>query len=177
LGLLRAQALLAAGVLAWEWHDFTHARDAISDALAIGQTLEHMPTVASALRGLAQNAEWSGEHAAAQTWYAEALTISRNHGLEDELGRALLGLGDAAVMRCDYRTAGLVLEESLAIFRRLGQWTDAARSLHMLGLLAFGGGENSTARAFFEESLELWGLDASSCVGDLSLYLGLIALR
>ncbi len=177
LALLRARALNTSGALAWEWHDFRYARAALSEALAIGQALDHAPTVASAMRGLAQTAEWSGEHAEAEKWYTEALAISRGHALEDEVGRALIGLGDAAVLRCDFFTAAPLLEESLAMFRKLRQRSDAAQSLHRLGLLAFGSGDNSAARALFEQSLELFGLDATGFVGELSLYLGLVALR
>jgi len=177
LGLLRARALNTAGLLASQAHDFHYARAALSEALAVGQAQDHAPTVASAMRGLAETAEWSGEHTAAQEWYAESLAISRRHGLDEDTARALSGLGDAAVMRCDYVTAAPLLEESLLLFRRLGQQTDAALSLHRLGLVAFGRGETSAARGLFEQSLELCGLEASGLIGEVSLYLGLVALR
>jgi hypothetical protein len=73
--------------------------------------------------------------------------------------------------------ATALLDESLDIFRRLRQRTDAAWPLHWLGLAAFGSGEDSAARAYLEQSLELCGLEASGFVGEVNLYLGLVALR
>lgn len=151
----RADALNAAGVLAFSQSDFAIAQEQLKESLAIFRELGNSRGAASSLANLASVAATQGEYAAAQDLYEDSLQILR--GLDDQRGicNCLNGLGNIAQELGNIEAARALHEESLSIERLLGDRHGVAISLNNLGILADVQGDYSSAHALFAESLEI----------------------
>src|SRR5206468_3939065 len=107
--------------------------------------LNDTPVVVTALRSLGDVAMWTGDAEAARCRYEAALSMSRAHGLHNELAETLLAVGDAAIEQLDFPAAQCSLEESLDLFRQSDNRRRVARVQFSLGLVAFGRGDDKTA--------------------------------
>jgi predicted ATPase/DNA-binding SARP family transcriptional activator len=153
----RAQALVAAGVLAAEQDDYATADALLAEGLALGRELADERGMAQALAGLAVVALAQGDDARAATLYEESLTLSRQQEDQHLIAGILNGLGVVALNQGDEARAVALVEESLALYRGLGDTHGIADALRTLGWLALNQGAAALAAALLEESLELYG--------------------
>jgi predicted ATPase/DNA-binding SARP family transcriptional activator len=147
----RAQALNAAGLLAWRQSDLEVAHALHEESLAICQELDDGHGIASALSGLGLVVRGQGDYAAARRLFEEALAI--NCALCNQHGQAanLHWLGYVAVAEGDYAGAKTFFEEALAIYQEIGHRGGA--SFRALGELALMQGDYAAARQIFEDLL------------------------
>jgi non-specific serine/threonine protein kinase len=148
--------LRMAGSLGWFWHAHSHlneGRSRLAEALA-GRT-ERDAVHASALSAAAALAGYSGQLAAGQPMFDEAIDIWRDLGREREAAQTIFDQGWACFFVDDLAKGRLCMEESLAIGRRLNDRVLVNRS--QLGLLQFliALGELESVPALCAESREL----------------------
>jgi ATP/maltotriose-dependent transcriptional regulator MalT len=151
--LSRAQALVAAGELAFRQGDQAAARSWTTQSLEHAQLLGHRPTAALAHTNLARIALRDGD--------AGAIERHARAGVEasgDELyarSRAVHMLAWAAHAAGDIERARAVFVESLGLRRRLGDRLGQAVELSNLGDLARGAGDAEAAAGLLLEALEI----------------------
>ena len=151
----RANALSAAGALAYIQADHPAAKAWHEESLAIRRELGDLRGIATSLSNLGVLATSQGDFPAARALFEESLAILRQ--LDDPWGIAIaLGnLGNAASEVGDYPVAKSRHEESLAIKRRLGNRAGIAATLHSLGNVAHRLGDCPTAKALHLEGLAI----------------------
>jgi tetratricopeptide (TPR) repeat protein len=115
-----------------------------------------LPSVqAMLLNGEGSLAYYQGDHTAAQSLYAQALTLAREAGDKWSIAFALDGLGAQATSQGDYDRASAFSEQSLALSREIGDdWLSGITLINM-GELARLRGEDTRATRLYEESLAL----------------------
>jgi predicted ATPase/class 3 adenylate cyclase len=91
----------------------------------------------------------------ARTLYEEALSISRELGVQHRVAAALGNLGMVACEQGDYLAARAWHEQSLAIWRELGDRLGIARDLIALGNVIYAQGDEPAARSLYEQSLSI----------------------
>jgi predicted ATPase/class 3 adenylate cyclase len=155
LGLLRARALLNAGVLAWRQGDYGPARTLLEESLLLQRSLDNPGGVAAALSTLGAVAFSQGDFDASREFGAQALAIARELGPPRSIAVELHNLANVARARCDYATASSLYTESLAISRELGDRYDVAYCLHGLGLVGYCQGDWGSTRGYWEECLAI----------------------
>jgi predicted ATPase/DNA-binding CsgD family transcriptional regulator len=149
----RAQASIAAGLLAYHQADYAvaamHLQRGLDESRARGDEAD----VARALAALALARTRAGDLAPALHLAEEALDAYRR--LEDEagVGRSLETLGRVLWIQGDYGQARARLQQSLAVARRLGARDIVARASQGLGYVALADGDLEDADALLEESL------------------------
>ncbi len=157
---LAETGLRLAGALVPFWHrrGFSiEGRRWLTRVLARAETEPHTrPRTAAhakVLAGAGRLARLQGEHAIAQTFYEQSLTISQE--LDDRAGiaEALNGLGLGANWAGDYTASRALLTQSLALFRELGDKHGMADVLGGLVDLTRVMDDQTTRRAFAEERL------------------------
>jgi non-specific serine/threonine protein kinase len=151
----RANALNAAGQLAFYQGDYHAARAQHEESLAARRQLGDRKGVAGSLINLGNVALEQGDYPSARTLYEESLTNWRELGDRTGTATALNNLGIVACDQRDYCSARAFYEESLAIARELGHRGGTANQLHNLGHVAYEQGDYPAARALFEESLAI----------------------
>ena len=111
---------------------------------------------AKVLNGAGVLARMQGDHASAQAYLEESLSIKREIG--DRLGMAvsLNGLGIVAKSQGDYASAQAHYEASLTIFREVGDRNGIAMSLNNLGMVFKSQGDYASASTYYEESLVIF---------------------
>ncbi len=149
----RAQASIAAGLLAYHQADYAVAAMHLQRGLDQSRARGDEADVARALAALALARTRAGDLAPALHLAEEALDAYRR--LEDEagVGRSLETLGRVLWIQGDYGQARARLQESLAVARRLGARDIAARASQGLGYVALVDGDLEGADALLEESL------------------------
>jgi predicted ATPase/Tfp pilus assembly protein PilF/DNA-binding XRE family transcriptional regulator len=152
---VRAQALDAAGRLAYRQGDYAQASALHEESLALARELEDRGAIARALSGLGVVAWRQGDYARAGALFEESLALARELGDGWEVARALNGLGIVALKQGDYARASALLEEVLALFREMGDKDSIAVTLASLGIAALSQGNYGRAKILFEESLDL----------------------
>jgi len=153
---LRAEALSAAGHLAFIRCEYERAAALQEEGLRLRRALGDDRGVALALHSLGRVAHYVGDVERASALYQESLAIRR--ALRDERGVALSlnSLGVLARDRGDDEVAGALYDESLALFRALGDtWG--------IGLLL-----NNRARITRDQ--EDWERTAMLCTESLALF-------
>ena len=166
----RANALNAAGHLAYRQGDYPATRFLIEESLAIYRELG--PTgqrgLADALITLGDMETEVGDYAMASSLMKEALVIMRE--LQDVRGtaRALWQLGACAVRPGDYEQAVQYFEMALPLLRQIGDKAHTAVALSGLAEVAVRRGEYERAGTLEKESLALrrevddtWGISVS----------------
>ena len=151
----RANALSAAGALAYLQADLADARVRHEESLAMRRELGDRRGIATSLSNLGVLASGQADFASAGRLFEESLAILRELGDEWGIAIALGNLGAAANEAGDYPTAKSRHEESLAIKRKLGNRSGIAKTLDSLGSMAQAQGDSATAKAFHLESLAI----------------------
>jgi len=151
----RADALNAAGVLAYHQHDHAAAREQHTQSLAVRRALGDRRGAAISLNNLGMLAADRGDLGAARELHEESLAIARELGNRNGIARSLGNLGMVALDRQDLVSARILFEDSLAMLRQLEDKDGIAISLHLLGDVARKAGDLGSARACFAESLAI----------------------
>ena len=123
----------------------------------LGVASNRPPTAdrAKALLAAGTMAKTISDYGMARTLYEEALSISRELGLQRRGAAALGNLGMVAAEQGDYPAARACHEQSLAMWRKLGDRLGIARDLIALGNVVHAQGDELAARALYEESLTI----------------------
>jgi len=151
----RANALNAAGVLAYFLGDYPSAQARHEESLSIMRDLKYREGVAASLSNLGMVASRQGNGPAAWALYEESLSTCRELGDRSGTALSLMNLGTVAHDRGDWDAARTLHEEGLAIHRELGDRWGIATSLYNLASTAFARNDYPAARALFEESLSI----------------------
>ncbi|HZO87161.1 MAG TPA: tetratricopeptide repeat protein [Chthonomonadaceae bacterium] len=151
--LARAEALHAAGRLAWHQSDYAAARALHEESLALYRELGEKAGIADALGSLGDVEYAQGNYEEARQLQEACLAIRSE--MHDRYGMAdtLLNLGNIALCQDDYPTARARYEESLALARKLENKRAIAFSLINLGLIAREQHDYAAAHTYYEQSL------------------------
>ncbi len=159
--LTRAQALRAAGTMAWAQGDQPGASDYCERALALSRALGDPEGEALSLQQLGQIAIQQEDFAHARIYLDGALEIATT--LRFERIRALCEwrLGMVALFTKDMARAGEHIKASLDLSREQSDAEMVALSLLMLGNIDLWEGRLNDARAHLRESLEVLRVEGS----------------
>jgi non-specific serine/threonine protein kinase len=173
---LRAKGLYAAGVLADAQGDYSAARIAFDEHLALQRAAfargGDPGNVAAAINNLGIVALRQGDFDAARAAYEEALVILRSLGSKRAVAQCLNNLGHVALGRGDSAAARGHYQESLAICREIQSPSDLAWTLSNLADVARQESQTDDARSLYAQSFALFR-DAqdqpgmASCMADL----------
>ena len=154
LGIARAKALLAAGVLAWAQSDFGVACPLFEESLSVGRALDDNRSIAWSLHYLGRVAWYQGDYAAARSLLEESLSISREFGDKTIIAWSLFFLGSICWLSGDHLSARARMEESLTAFQELGDTIGMAVSRGAAAYAAWrqGDSDSKTTRALLEET-------------------------
>jgi predicted ATPase/transcriptional regulator with XRE-family HTH domain len=161
-----AQALLAAGILAYRQSNYALAQSLLHQALPSFQQLGNTAGAARTLNNLGNVALDQGLHALAQQLYEDSLRLRRQ--LNDTFGIAstLNNLGDLAHRLGHYARAIAIYQESLAHYRHINNTWSIASVLTSLGNTALQMDDLDAARTYFNDSRA-----ARQTIGDDGRYL------
>jgi predicted ATPase/DNA-binding SARP family transcriptional activator len=174
---LRAQALNAAGLLAFGQGDFGTATILHEQGLALQRGLGDLEGVAATLNNLGNIAVRLGDYARASVLYTEALGHFQALEQHGAVATVLNNLGSIAGDQGDHQQAAHLYEASLAIRRDHGDQVGVAESLANLGHTAHMRGDRAVAESQLSESLALRReLGDSVGVGESLRMLGQVAL-
>ena len=149
----RANALNAAGLLAYRQDDYAAARVLLEESLAIRRQLGDLKGIGVAAGNLGMVVLDQGDFASARTLHQESLAIARELGNRNGVLASLANLGNANYEQGDFAGAQALFEESLAISRELEDAHSTAMTLHWLGMIEGAQGHQSAAEALYKESL------------------------
>jgi predicted ATPase len=150
---IQVKALSGAGFLAATQSDFARAETLCQSALALARNLGDEPSLALALFGLANTANWGRNFEQARAQFEASLAIYRK--LNDHWGIAtsLAYLGHVLYFQAEYGLARPMLDEAMSLFRGLRQTWGIAFTLYGRGLLAINQQELEVAQRDLSESL------------------------
>jgi len=152
---LRAQALIAAGYLAFLEGNFDAARAHLEGGVVLSREIGDTQTLISALKKLGVLLINVADFEGALGFGRECLALNRSAGDERGIAEALQHLAFILTGRGDFsESSGLILE-SLPTFRRLQDWRSVTLSLDMMAYAAAGGGDFEQAQRCWQEGLEL----------------------
>lgn len=152
----RADALNAAGNIAWSQGDYTAARAWHETGLALRRELGDVAAIARSLHNLGIVAMHQGDYAAAQKLHIESLAIKRTLGNAFGVANSLNELGILASAQDDLTAALAYHTESLGLRREQSDTQGIAISLINLGALAIHQAQWERAQAQCAESLTLF---------------------
>jgi predicted ATPase/DNA-binding CsgD family transcriptional regulator len=149
----RAQASVAAGLLAYQQADYAVAVTHCQQGLELFRERGDEPGTAAALAALALARTRAGDLAPAPDLARQAVATYRR--LDDDAGvaRSLETLGRVLWVQGDYERARAPLLESRAVARRLGAADVAASASQGLGWVALAEGDLESADALLQESV------------------------
>ena len=148
-----ANALNAAGLLAYRQSDYAAARARHEESLAISRQLGDRKGIGVSLGNLGMVAADEGDFVSARALHEESLAIARELGNRNGIVASIGNLGNAAFEQGDFAAAQARFEQILAISRELGDRQAAAMTLHRLGMIESARGDPPAARALYNESL------------------------
>jgi tetratricopeptide (TPR) repeat protein len=151
----RANALSAAGLLAYRQDDFASARTLLEEGLTIRRQLGDRKGIGVLLGNLGMVALDEGDLASARTLHAESLAIAREIGNRHGIVASLANLGNASYAQGDLVAARALFEESLVISRDLGDGHTTAVTLHRLGMIESAQGDHRAAAVLYRGSLTI----------------------
>lgn len=152
----RADALNAAGNIAWSQGDYTAARAWHETGLAARRELGDRAAVARSLHNLGIVVMHQGDYAAAQQLHEESLAIKRELGNTFGHANSLNELGILASAQDQLARAEAYHAESLALRREIHDTQGIAISLINLGALALHQEQWTGAQRLCAESLALF---------------------
>jgi predicted ATPase len=112
----RAQALHAAGDLAWQQGDYVEARVLHEKQLALDREIGDIAGVLTALTALGANAHATGNQESARTIFEECLRLSQQAGNDRATAQALNNLARLLETSGDFAGAKPLCEQALALF-------------------------------------------------------------
>jgi predicted ATPase/DNA-binding XRE family transcriptional regulator len=148
----RAQALSAAGFLAYQQGDHRQAEQLSAESLALHRALGDRQGAAAALMNLGSVAFCQANYARAVAIYDEALALCRLLGDLGGVAHALRNLALIAKDQGDLDRATLLLEESLAIYQQTGDTYGVARALFNLSTVVYWQGDYPRSGALAEQT-------------------------
>ncbi|HKC75859.1 MAG TPA: tetratricopeptide repeat protein, partial [Chloroflexota bacterium] len=173
---IRANALRAAGRLAFRQGDYGPAVALFEQRLALHRELEDKWGVAETLDNLADWARHRGDYGRAAALLEESLMLFRELGDKDNIGWETMTLGTFTREQGDAGRAAALYEQSLAFFRDVGDNNGIGWALLGLGELARDRGDGRQATALLEESLAQFRELRDACgIGSSLNTLGLAA--
>jgi predicted ATPase/DNA-binding SARP family transcriptional activator len=152
---LRAQALNAAGYLAWVRGERATAQALLTEALATGRHAAAPRAVAFALRYLGVAADAADDVSTAQAHLAESLAIYRHLGEQNDIALSLLYLGDVAMRQNDHARATQLYHECAALLHALHNNITLPYAWRRLGYLALWRSAHAEALTHVRASLRL----------------------
>jgi tetratricopeptide (TPR) repeat protein len=169
---LRADALEAAGGVAY-WHgDFAGARPPYEEALAIRRATGSPADVANALYNLSFCFTIGGmatpeDRRHALAILGEALDLYRGTGDVNGTANALWGIGIHHYFLNENEPAQAPLEEALRLYRQVGDRTQEAWTMRQLGSALFKLGDLAQARQLLTDALHMF--DAAGDVAGVTM--------
>jgi predicted ATPase/DNA-binding SARP family transcriptional activator len=157
----RAQALRAAGLMAWAQGDHQAATDYCEQALALSRALGDPEGEAMSLQQLGQIAVQQEDFSNARVYLDGALEIATRLGFERIRSLCEWRLGMVALFAKDMAGAGEHIKASLDVSRRSSDDEMVAMSLLMLGNIDLWQGRLNDARSHLRESLEILRVEGS----------------
>ena len=183
---VRAQALFAAGALAYTQSDYALATDLYDQSLALQREAGDDQAIATVLNALGVLTSETGAYDQAQEYLEESIALRRKEGPTHGLGAALNNLAQTTRYQGDLRRAASLYEECLAVYQAcgLGKSPATANTWNNLAQLAMHQGEYERARRLSEESLALARetgfpsamAEALSDLGDLAIEHGALEI-
>lgn len=152
---LHANALSAAGRMAYDLSDYRAARLAHEQALALFRGLDDRAALADSLHNLGSAAFMLAEYATAQAYVEECLSIRREIGNRFSIARSVHNLAGLSAARGDHAAARALYEESVAIDREVGHAHGVAWGLVNLGVVACDLDDFSAGAGHFDEALAI----------------------
>ncbi|HEY6407636.1 MAG TPA: AAA family ATPase, partial [Ktedonobacteraceae bacterium] len=124
---VRANALYAAGYLAFWQNDPGHAMVLLEESERLCRQLQDKRGIARALTYLGGMTHNRGEVAAAATMHEEALRLYKEVGAKSELAELIAMLGVVPLFHGEYTQAREIFEEGLALCKEVGNvWLTAS---------------------------------------------------
>jgi predicted ATPase/DNA-binding SARP family transcriptional activator len=152
---LLAQALNAAGLLAFGQGDYVRATTLHEQSLALQRDLGDREGTAATLNNLGNIAVRIGDYAHAEALYKEALPLFKALEHDSAVATVLNNLGSLAGDQGDHAQAAELYEASLAMRRAHQDVAGIAESLANLGHTAYARGDAARAESLLGESLAL----------------------
>jgi predicted ATPase/transcriptional regulator with XRE-family HTH domain/Flp pilus assembly protein TadD len=152
---VRADALTAAGNLAWNYSDFDYARTMYQQSLEISRESGDRRGMARPLNNLAVLAHAQGDYGQAAELFEQSLALKRELGDRTGMASSLNGLGTVMQDWGHYPLAESMYEESLELYRELGDRHGIASALTNLGVNSVLLGNPDKAHTLYEEALAL----------------------
>jgi tetratricopeptide (TPR) repeat protein len=173
---VRANALSAAGALAYDQGNYEIARKYHEESLLLRTDLNDKAGISSSLNNLGAIAVEEGKYEDARRYHQQSLALRRELGDKRRISSSLLNLAVVESSENNLDSARALYEESLVLAREVQGPLQIALRLNNLGSVAELQGDFSTARRYLEESLALQRvLDAQSDMAVSLINLGFVA--
>ncbi len=153
---VRAEALRAAGMLAWQQGDCPAVTAAYRESLVLSQEMQDASGIARCLSGLGMVALRQGDMAGARGLFEEVLAARRAAGIREGEASSLVQLGEVARRAGDLEGEAALYGDALQIYRELGRRWGEASCLQHLGHLTCDRGNPGRAAVLYAESLALF---------------------
>jgi predicted ATPase/DNA-binding NarL/FixJ family response regulator len=153
--LVRARALLWAGLLGLHQEDYARSQAQLEESLHLWQALGEEQSAAFALNVLGGVAREQGDYERASCLYRAGLVAAQKVGDTRGIALARDHLGDMAQLQGDDERAATLYEESLTLFREVGDLRRTSVALMNLGNVAIKRGDLERALTLYREGLEL----------------------
>jgi predicted ATPase/Tfp pilus assembly protein PilF len=175
---VQANALNAAGNLAWFQADFESARAHHTASLAIRREIGEPEPIAASLSNLAVVSWQAGDYRGAQELLEDSLAKSREAGDAWGVAATLGNLADVAIFELNFEHAEALYQEALADFRTLGDVGSIPKVLSNLGELAIYRGDDDAAAAILAEARTLaTEIEDNDQTNTIRINLGRVAAR
>ncbi|HET8628055.1 MAG TPA: LuxR C-terminal-related transcriptional regulator, partial [Thermomicrobiales bacterium] len=152
---VRAQALTAAGLLAWSQYDYAPAEASLREAQAIWRTLEDGNGLLRALIFETMIAWGRGDLVRRVALSEEAVTLARTLGDPVWIAQAAVNLGHTRSLQGDAAGAVPLLDEGIALHRTVGYERGIGWALEIRGNVALLQGDAALAEHRYREGLAL----------------------
>jgi predicted ATPase/class 3 adenylate cyclase/Tfp pilus assembly protein PilF len=151
----RADALHAAGVLAYYQSDYVAARSDFEESLSIRREIGDRIGVVKSLNSLGNVAIEQGDYDRARVMHEQSLAHAQELGDEANIANSLVNLGIVAEKQGDYAGATRMFESCLDIRSRLRDRWGMAVALNNLANVTYAQGNYAESRKLHEENLAI----------------------
>lgn len=134
---------------------YAQAREYLTQARAIAQSIGAQHWQAASLHALGKIQSEEGDYARAQNHFEQALAIWRETDDLRGQANAFHALGNLAIFQAAYARAAEQYQNAIAIFRALGARPDECNTLNNLGTVALYRGEYAHAANYYTEALRI----------------------
>jgi predicted ATPase/DNA-binding SARP family transcriptional activator len=153
----RAEALQAAGTLAFLQCDYARATELLDESLTLSRQLGGARGIASSLQVLGSVARERGAYEKAVALHAESLALWRELGDQQGIARSINYLAFVAWVSGEHDKAEMLCGQVLPLVRKLGDKEGIAWSLLNLGAACVHRDEHARANVLCAEALEVSG--------------------